>query len=149
MEVFMSHELSKRKQHTFWPFSSFWEDEGWFPNLTNVNFPGIRDQSGLSLSEDDQHVIIEAALPGLSTDEIDVRFDQGSLWIKGQKQEKDEDKKRHYYRKSSRSYSYHVHVPGNIDDQAEPHAHFQNGMMTIKFKKNKQHEAKKIKVLSS
>jgi HSP20 family protein len=41
----------------------------------------------MSVSEDKNHVYIEAHLPGLKTDDIELSFERGVLWIKGEKKE--------------------------------------------------------------
>lgn len=45
-------------------------------------------QQNISLYEDDKHIIAEAALPGLSINEIDVSIDQGILRIQGERKRK-------------------------------------------------------------
>ncbi|GAB4193282.1 MAG: hypothetical protein Tsb0015_15940 [Simkaniaceae bacterium] len=118
-----------------WDFENFWENE-----------EEIASPSGLSISEDDKFVYVEAALPGVSPEEVEVTFDKGILWIKAQRKEEKEEKEKKYYRKASRSYSYRVAVPGNIDENKEPEATFHEGIMTIKFSKTEKAEPKKIQV---
>ena len=55
------------------------EGDGWLHEFS--------DLSGLSVSEDENHVFVEAALPGLKADEIEMTFDKGILWIKAEKKE--------------------------------------------------------------
>lgn len=124
------------------PLSYFtpWFDEDWFPSF------GIREASGLSISEDDANIYVEAALPGLKAEEIAITYDKGMLWIKGERQEEEKDKKRSFYRKASSSFSYHLNVPGNVDEKREPEASYKDGIMTVTFKKAKESEPKQIKV---
>jgi len=125
---------------SFWSFPSFrfpslWEEE---KELT-VGVP-----SGLSVSEDEKSVYVEAAVPGIDPKEIEVTFDRGILWIKGEA--KEEEKKKKYYRKASRSFSYRVAVPGEIDRKVEPSATCKNGVMTVAFTKSPKILPKKISV---
>lgn len=125
------------------PFS-FLEDLGdmsWFPNIPAA---WTSTGQGLSIFEDDNSVTVEAALPGLNESDIEITCEKGSLMIRGEKKEKEEDKKRRYFRRSSKSFMYHVTVPGSIDEQSEPAAEFKNGMVSITFKKQKKTEAKRI-----
>lgn len=39
--------------------------------------------NGLSMSEDDKNVYVEAALPGVAPKDIDITFEKGTLWIRG------------------------------------------------------------------
>ncbi len=130
---------TKLLSRSFFPFTFFDEDEELFPTNRSAS-------EHLSIYEDDQHVVIEAFLPGLETKDIDITYDKGILWIKGQKKEAEEDKKRKYYRRATTSFSYRVAVPGLLDENIEPEAQFTNGQMTVKFAKQKRTEPKKISV---
>ncbi len=60
------------------PFSLFDdEEEGWPQEFA--------DTSGLSVYEDENNVYIEAALPGIRPEEIEMTFDKGVLWVKAEK----------------------------------------------------------------
>lgn len=127
---------------SFWSFPTLrpWlDDEDWLTTQPNT-------QSGLSVSEDDKNVYIEAHLPGLKAEDIDVTFHKGELWVKGDRKEEEKDSKRKYYRLASSSYSYRVMVPGDVDDTQEPDASYKDGVMTITFKKSSKAEPKKISV---
>jgi len=126
---------------SFWTFPAFrfpslWEEEE--KELT----AGV--PSGLSVSEDEKNIYVEAALPGIDPKDIEVTFDKGILWIKGEA--KEEEKKKKYYRKASRSFSYRVAVPGEIDEKVEPEAKCKNGVMTVTFAKSPKTQPKRITV---
>ena len=127
---------------SFWAFPSirpWFDDDDWLTTLPS-------SPSGLSISEDDDHLYVEAQLPGLKTDDIDVTFHKGELWIKGGKKEEEKDKKRKYYRMASSDFSYRIMVPGEIDESKEPDAKYENGVMTVTFRKSARSEPKKITV---
>lgn len=127
---------------SFWRFPalrSFWdwdEEEEWSLSATAP--------SGLSISEDDKNVYVTAALPGVDPKDVEVTFDKGILWIKGEN--KEEEKGRKYYRKATNAFSYRVAVPGDIDPKAEPSATCKNGVMTVTFAKSAMAQPKKIAV---
>lgn len=127
---------------SFWrvpSFRSFWDDEeDWTPA---ASVPG-----GLSISEDDKHVYVEAALPGVDSKDVEITFDKGVVWIKGET--KEEETKKKYYRKATSSFSYRVAVPGELDFNAEPEATMKNGVMTVSFRKSPASQPKKIQVTS-
>lgn len=100
--------------------------------------------SNITLSEDDKSVFIEANLPGLKDNEIELTFDRGILWIKGEHKESEEDKKKKFYYKTQRSFSYRVAIPGNIDEREEPHAKYENGVIKVTFNKAKKEEPRRI-----
>mgnify|MGYP000344849268 CR=1 FL=1 len=100
--------------------------------------------SGLSLSEDDKNVYVQASVPGVDPKDIEVTFDKGVVWIKGES--KDEEQNKKYYRKAASSFSYRVAVPGDIDSTQEPQASVKNGVMTVTFTKSPKAQPKKISV---
>lgn len=102
--------------------------------------------SGLSISEDEQKVYIEAALPGIDPKNIEITFHEGYLWIRGELKEEEKDKSRKYYREATKSFSYRVAVPGDIDNNAEPSATYKHGVMTVTFMKSPKSQPKKISV---
>ena len=104
--------------------------------------------NGLSISEDDNNVYVEAAMPGIKAEDVEITFDKGMLWIKGESNETEEDKKKKYYQKSSSVFSYRVSVPGDIDMSKDPEAVCENGVMKISFTKSPESKPKKISVKS-
>ncbi len=117
----------------------FWdEDEEWLTSPST--------QSGLSVYEDENKVYVEAAVPGIDPKNVDVTFQDGYLWVRGESKEEKEDKKKKYYRKASRSFSYRVAVPGEIDESKEPEATYKHGIMTIAFVKSPKAQPRKIQV---
>lgn len=126
----------------FWNISPFrvpsllTEDDDW-----TVSSP-----SGISISEDDKRVYVSTALPGLDEKDIEVTFDKGTLWVKGESREEDTSKQKKYYRKATSSFSYRIAVPGDLDANAEPEASYKNGVMTVSFTKSPTSQPKKIAV---
>lgn len=88
------------------------EEERWLEQFSEPS--GL--SAGLSVFEDEKHVTIKADLPGLKAEEIEMSFERGILWIKGEKKEEEEEKSKKYYRKALSSFSYRISVPGNIDE---------------------------------
>lgn len=125
----------------FWRISddlrNFWEDSSWKTLVNNT-------PSGLSISEDEKHVYVEAAIPGINPEDVEVTFDKGILWIKGESQKQSTNRK--VYQTMASSFSYRVAVPGDIDMNVEPEASYENGIMTVTFSKLPQAQPKKITV---
>lgn len=119
-------------------FPSLWEGEGAF------DFP--LDQSGLSVYEDKKNMYVEASLPGLKQDEIDVSLDKGILFIHGEKKEAEEDKEKRFYRRASSSFSYRVALPNHIDESKDIKATYKDGLMKITLPKSHERQGKKIAV---
>lgn len=123
------------------PLASIWED---FEN--ELGEP--TEQSGLNIWEDEKgnQLNIEAALPGLKPEEIDVTIDKGILHISGEKKEESKDEKRKYYKKTSYSFSYRLPLPANIDEKQEPKATYSDGIIRLAFNKTPQSQTKRIPV---
>lgn len=135
----MNHENNKSL-----PWRSFLS----FPYLED-DFWGVENErsSGLSLSEDDTHVYVEAHLPGLREEDIDISIDKGVLSIRGSKKEEQKDEKKRYYRKASSSFSYSVNIPSHADFNKEPEATYKDGVIKVAFlKSQKDSSAKKISI---
>ena len=116
-----------------WP--DFWEDDV---------LPA--SDTGLDVYETDNEVVVKASVAGVKPDNVDITFEKGVLTIVAREEEEDKNEKRKYYRKSSRTYSYRVAVPGNLDVKSEPEAEVENGVVVIKFKKAEEAKPKKIAI---
>lgn len=101
---------------------------------------------GITIAEDDGHVYIESAVPGVDPKNIEITFDKGILWIKGETKEEEENKKKKFYRKASSSFSYRVAVPGELDQNKEPEADIKHGVVKVTFEKAPQSHPKKIQI---
>ena len=123
------------------PMDNYWEN---FPFHFDDESVSIgTHSSGLSVYEEGNHVIIEAALPGIESEDIEVSQAHGFLLIDGEK--KEEEKKRKYYRQVVRSFSYRVPLPAKADMNIEPKATFKDGVMKVVFKKG-EHNGKSIPI---
>lgn len=114
-----------------------WEDDDMVPSW-NVN--------NLSISEDDKNVYVEAAVPGVDPNDVEMTFDKGMLWIKAESKEEENDKNKKFYRKATSSFSYRVAVPGDIDLNTEPEAAVEHGIVKITFTKSPKSQPKKITI---
>ncbi len=126
----------------FWDFtplrmSSFFDDE----DMWSVTQHG---SGGLSISEDDAYVYIEAAVPGVAPDAVEMTFHNGILKIHG-KAKQEEKKDRKNYRTMTSEFSYQVAIR-DVDSNEEPEATCKNGVMEVKFAKSKAALPKQIKV---
>lgn len=138
----MAHDLIPSRFLSFPSFTlpSIWDDE----ELLNAPTSG----SGLSVSEDEKNVYVEAAVPGIDPKNVEITYHDGYLWIKGEQKDEEKDKKKKYYRQASSSFSYRVAVPGEVDSNVEPEATYKHGIMSVKFNKSPKAQPKKIQVKS-
>lgn len=127
--------LAQRRFPYFWDL----EDE---ENATLAN-------SGLNIYEDDNNVYVEADMPGMNAEDIELTLDRGILTIKGSRktEEKEEKKNVKYHSKTiTTSFFYRVAVPGQIDESKEPNAKYKDGVLRITLTKSKQGQTKRIQI---
>lgn len=116
---------------------SLLDDEDVWP--TGAGNPG-----GLSISEDEKYVYVDAALPGVDADDIEMTFHNNVLKIHGKAKE-EERKDRKNYRMMTQEFSYQVAVR-DVDANEEPEATTKNGVLQVRFAKSKAAQPKKISV---
>jgi HSP20 family protein len=91
----------------------------------------------VDLIETDKGYEVTAELPGLDEKNIEVKFVDGILTIKGEKQEEKEEKKKDYYlhERSFGSFQRALQVPAGVDsDKIE--ATFKKGVLTVTLPKS-------------
>ncbi len=117
----------------------FWDEaEEWMTSPST--------QNGLSIYEDENKVYVEAAVPGIDPKNIDITFQDGYIWVRGETKEEEGGKQKKYYRKAISSFSYRVAVPGDVDTTQDPEATYKHGVMTIAFTKSPKAQPRKIHV---
>lgn len=125
-----------------------------FWRLPMISFPSLMEDieellptsnilNGLSISEDDKNVYVEASVPGIDPKDVEVTFSKGLLTIRGEK--KEEEKGKTFHRKATKTFFYRV-TPSEIDTKEEPQATCKNGVMTVTFAKVPEAKPKKIAV---
>lgn len=127
------------EEMSLWPFSEL--SRGLFPS-----FRGTISSSDLSVWEDKEDVVVEAPLPGIKPGEVDLNYEKGTLTIRAERKEEKEDKEKKYFHKSASSFVYRLTVPGELDETIEPEAKMSEGVLQVRFKKQKRSLPKKIHV---
>lgn len=124
----MFDEFFERK-----PFRRELGESDWYPSV--------------DVSEDEKEIKIEADLPGMTQEDIDINIDGNVLTIKGQRKKEEETKERGYYR-SERSYGAFQRsftLPTNLDvDEAK--ANFKHGVLTLILPKLEEAKGKRIEI---
>lgn len=100
----------------------------------------------VDVSESENEIRIEADLPGMKQEDIDVNIDGNVLTIKGERQKEEEEQKENYYR-TERCYGNFQRsftLPSNLDtDNCK--ATFKSGVLTLTIPKLEK-AAKGIKI---
>ena len=123
--------------------SAFDADPFWRRELTLAATPAV------DIVEKDNAYEISAELPGLDEKNIEVKVSNGTLTIRGEKQEDKEEKKKGYYLRERHfgSFERHFRIPEGVDaDKID--ARFKKGVLTVTLPKTPeaQKPEKKIEV---
>ena len=101
----------------------------------------------MDISETDKEFVITAELPGMDESNIDVKFSDGTLTIKGEKKDEREEKQKDYHLSERRygSFQRSFGVPDGVDaDKIE--AHFKNGVLTVTLPKRPEAQKSEKKI---
>jgi HSP20 family protein len=101
----------------------------------------------MDIAEKDKEYEIAAELPGMDEKNIDVKFADGVLTIKGEKKEEKEEKNKDYYLSERRygSFQRSFQVPESVDgDKIE--AKFVNGVLTVRLPKSPEAQKNEKKI---
>jgi HSP20 family protein len=114
----------------FWP-----SDAGW------SKAPAV------DIVEKDKAYEITAELPGMDESNIDVKFSDGTLTIKGEKRDDKEEKQKDYYLSERRygSFQRSFGVPDGVDAE-KIEANFKNGVLTVTLPKSPQAQKSEKKI---
>jgi HSP20 family protein len=101
----------------------------------------------VDIVETDKVYEITAELPGMDESNIDVKFADGTLTIKGEKRDQKEEKNKDYYLSERHygSFQRSFGVPDGVDaDKIE--ANFKNGVLTVTLPKTPQAQKSEKKI---
>jgi len=113
----------------------------WRGELTFGKAPAV------DIAEHDKDYEVAAELPGMEEKDIDVKFADGVLTIKGEKKEEKEEKKKDYYLSERRfgSFQRSFQVPDGVEaDKIE--ASFKNGVLTVVLPKSAEAQKREKKI---
>ena len=101
----------------------------------------------VDIAEHEKAYEITAELPGMDESNIDVKFSDGTLTIKGEKKDEREEKQKDYHLSERRygSFQRSFGVPDDVDaDKIE--AHFKNGVLTVTLPKRPEAQKSEKKI---
>jgi HSP20 family protein len=110
--------------------------DGWTGRRNKASLPdaySIADRwPSLDLSEDDKQVVVELEAPGLSEKDLRLTYEEGVLYIQGEKKEEREETRKGVRYRESRYGSFSRSVPVDIAvdwDQAK--AEYKRGVLKV------------------
>jgi HSP20 family protein len=121
---------------TLFDVEPFWRGE-----LTFGKAPAV------DIAEKEKEYEITAELPGLDENNVEVKFADGLLTIRGEKREEKEEKRKDYYLSERRfgSFQRSFQVPEGVDADKIA-ATFKNGVLTVSLPKSPEAQKKEKKI---
>lgn len=108
---------------------------------------GIRERPAVNVYETDSTVVVEAHLPGIKRDDVEITLSGATLTIKGERHSSEEVKDEHFLRREVHEglFVRRVGLPEIAElDKAE--ASFVDGVLKITFPKRAEPQAKRIEL---
>lgn len=98
---------------------------------------GFNVTPAIDIVEKEKAFELTAELPGLDVKDIDIQLDNGTLTIKGEKQEQKEEKTKDRYVSERRygSFRRSLQVPGSVD-AGKIEASYKSGVLTVTMPKS-------------
>lgn len=139
------------------PFRDLVSTQDRFNQLFNETFSrAFGDQQEVSprawvppvdIYETGDSVVLKAELPGINPDDVEIRVESGTLYLKGErkfeKEAKDENLRRveRSYGTFTRSFS----LPNTVDSE-KVNAEYKNGILTLSMPKREEAKPRSIKI---
>jgi HSP20 family protein len=103
--------------------------------------------AGLEIWEDGQNVYVEAELPGVKAEDVDITLEGSVLTIRGQKKEKQEQKNVQYHYRQRRygQFMQQFQLPSTVDG-SKVTANLQDGILRVQIEKRPEVKPRKVEV---
>jgi HSP20 family protein len=137
------YALSKNRMNSVLPSGDFWN--GFFDDLLDTR-KTISSSPRMKISEDDDKLVLNAELPGLRADDIDIVYEDSVLTLKTKTKEEEKKKEENVIFNEMReiSFSRSFRIEGVDADNIS--ANLKDGILTLEMVKNKDSKKRKIKV---
>ena len=122
--------------------------------LFESSFPGRSDNSALTtwapavdIYETEDELVVKADLPDVSEKDLDVRIENNTLTIRGERKFEKKVEEENYLRveRTYGSFSRSFSLPNTVNSEAIK-AEYKNGVLTIELPKRAESKPKQIKV---
>ena len=119
-------------------------------------FSSLFDSSGrqvqrwvpaMDLVETDDHFLLRADLPGVSEDDIEIEFEDGTLTVSGERKAEHESKAEGFHRveRAFGSFSRSLTLPDGVDPEAVT-ATFDRGVLEVRIPKPEARKPRRIEI---
>ena len=120
-----------------------------FSRMFGENEPATRTQWSppVDIYENDQNIVLKAELPGVDPKDVDIRVEDGTLYLKGERKFEKETKEENYHH-VERSYGTFVRtfqLPRSVNTDNVV-AEYKDGVLTLTLPKREEAKSKTIKI---
>ena len=104
----------------------------------------------LNVYEEGDQLTVEAQLPGIKPDDLDINVEQGVLTISGQTTSQEERKERNYFVREHRTgrFSRSLRLPATYNSEGCT-ANFEHGVLKLVFPKSEAAKPRRIQINGS
>jgi len=101
----------------------------------------------VDIYEDEHNVTLKLEVPGIDQKDIDVRLENNTLVVRGERKFEKDEKEENFHRIERRYGSFYraFTLPNTVDSE-NVNANYDNGVLTIKLAKKAEAKPKQIKV---
>jgi HSP20 family protein len=121
-----------------------------FASISEGGWAAASFNPKVNVAESDKELTVTAELPGMDEKDIEISISDGSLVLKGEKKEEQEEKHKNYYRLERSSGYFHREIafPCDVDaDKAQ--AVFKKGVLTVTLPKAPKATGRRLEVKSA
>ena len=144
----------------FVPFRSTWSDVAVLQNRLNSIFNDFARPEGAQESltvgnfvpavdvyEDEQQLVLKLEVPGVKQEDLDVRVENQTLTVKGERRFESEEKEENFHRIERRfgTFTRSFSLPVTVDTNSIA-AKYENGVLAIQLSKKEAAKPKQVKV---
>ena len=114
---------------------------------SNGNGHEMWQPSGLEAWEDEQNIYVEAELPGVKPEDVDVTLEGGMLTIRGQKKQTLQEKQVQYHYRQRRygQFIQQFQLPTTVD-ASKVTANLHDGVLRVQVEKRPEVKPRKVEV---
>ena len=101
----------------------------------------------MDLVETGDHFVLRADLPGMSEEDVQIEFEDGTLTLSGERKSEHESKGEGYYRveRASGNFRRSLSLPEGVDPDAIE-ANFDKGVLEVRIPKPEQRKPRKVAI---
>jgi HSP20 family protein len=101
----------------------------------------------VDIYENGDSLVLKAELPGINPDDVEIRVEDNTLYLKGERKFEKEVKEQNYHRveRSYGNFTRTFSLPNSVDPDKVA-ANFQDGVLTLTMPKREEAKPKTIKI---